>query len=81
MSQVAGFLGDLRRLLADPDAEVCRHALLLFQSVVVDPDVLGRLWGEVQECLPSIMELSLSADTQLQRTAKDLLEEVRGAAD
>lgn len=81
MSQVTGFLGDVRRLLIDPDAEVCLHALLLFQSVVVDPDVLGRLWGEVQECLPSIMELSLSANTQLQRTAEELLEEVRGAAD
>ncbi|XP_077335591.1 heat shock factor 2-binding protein [Lithobates pipiens] len=81
MSQVTGFLCDVRRLLIDPDAEVCLHALLLFQSVVVDPDVLRRLWGEVQECLPSIMELSLSANTQLQRTAEELLEEVRGAAD
>ncbi|XP_072254619.1 heat shock factor 2-binding protein isoform X2 [Pyxicephalus adspersus] len=78
MSQVKGFPSALRRLLSDPDAEVCLHALLLFQSLSVDPDVLRLLWKDVQECLPNIMELSQSNNAHLQRTAKELLEEIGG---
>ncbi|XP_068127140.1 heat shock factor 2-binding protein [Hyperolius riggenbachi] len=78
LSQKKEFLCDVRRLLTDPDPEVCLNTLRLFQSVLLDPDVLHLLWGEAQQCLPLLTKLSNSHCKELQRMANELLKEIGG---
>ncbi|KAM4794943.1 heat shock factor 2-binding protein [Rhinophrynus dorsalis] len=78
MSNNHEFISQLQRLLMDPDPEVCLQTLRLFQSVVMEPDVLCRLKGDLQESLLRIQELSQSPNPEVQSVACDILEETRG---
>ncbi|KAM9317496.1 heat shock factor 2-binding protein [Gastrophryne carolinensis] len=76
LSQRPGLVCELRRLLSDPDAEVCLHALRLLQSVTLDAEVARALRGDLRECVPEITALMRSAGVELKRTARELLEEI-----
>ncbi|XP_056407831.1 heat shock factor 2-binding protein [Hyla sarda] len=78
MSQYGGLMPQLQQLLTDPDSDVCLHALRLLQSLVLEPDVLHMLWGELQPCLPLITQLSHTANSELKTMAAEVLEELRG---
>ncbi|XP_077149657.1 heat shock factor 2-binding protein isoform X1 [Ranitomeya variabilis] len=78
MSRNLGLVPQLQQLLTDPDNEVCLHALRLIQSLVLEPDVLHMLWEDVHQCLPLITELSHASNSELQKMAVELLEELRG---
>ncbi|XP_069801147.1 heat shock factor 2-binding protein isoform X2 [Dendropsophus ebraccatus] len=78
LCQYRGLVPQLLQLLADPDCEVCLHALRLIQSFILEPDVLHMFWGDLQECLPHITELSHTASPDVQKMAAEVLEELRG---
>ncbi|KAE8620990.1 hypothetical protein XENTR_v10004642 [Xenopus tropicalis] len=77
MSNNHKLISQVQRLLTDPDPEVCLHALRLFQSVVLEPEVLPRLKADLQESVGHIVALSQSRNRQLQSEACELLEEVK----
>ncbi|KAM4701415.1 heat shock factor 2-binding protein [Discoglossus pictus] len=77
LGQSSLFISQLQRLITDPDLEVCLHALRLFQSVLLEPDVLRWMWSKLQESLPRIVELSQSTNPQVESLACELLEDMR----
>ncbi|XP_038616388.1 heat shock factor 2-binding protein [Tachyglossus aculeatus] len=79
LSESPGFISLLWWLLSDPDPEVCLHTLRLVQSVILEPEVFSKSAPDLRGSLPlqRIVVLSQSRNADLQKLARELLEDLK----